>query len=137
MSIGGLPTLNVALNITSAVLLIIGRIVIKRQRRDIHKRIMLSALFSSIIFLISYLIYHYNVGTVPYLRHDWTRPLYFAILIPHVILAGLVVPFILAALWYALNGKFDRHKRLVRWVWPVWLFVCVSGIAVYLMLYQV
>jgi putative membrane protein len=76
------------------------------------------------------------VGSVPYLRHDWTRPLYFAILIPHVVLAGLVVPFILVALWFALNKKFDRHKKLVRFVWPVWLFVCVSGIAVYLMLYQ-
>jgi putative membrane protein len=136
VSIGSLPALNVFLNITSAVLLTIGFIFIKKHRPDIHKRIMLSALFSSIVFLVSYLIYHYNVGSVPYLRHDWTRPLYFAILIPHVVLAGLVVPFILVALWFALNKKFDRHKKLVRFVWPVWLFVCVSGIAVYLMLYQ-
>jgi putative membrane protein len=136
VSIGSLPTLNVLLNITSAVLLIIGYIIIKRRRPDIHKRIMLAALFSSIIFLTSYLIYHFQVGSVPYLRHDWTRSLYFAILIPHVILAGLVGPFILLALWFALSDKFDRHKKLARWVWPVWLFVCVSGIAVYFMLYQ-
>ncbi len=96
---------------------------------------MLSALITSFIFLASYLFYHSQVGSIPYARHDWTRPLYFAILIPHSILAAVIVPFIIAAVWYALHQKFDRHKKLVRWVWPAWMFVSLSGIAVYMMLY--
>ena len=97
---------------------------------------MTAALASSTLFLISYLIYHYSAGSVPYPHHDWTRPLYFAILIPHVILATFMVPFILMAVRHAWQGRFDRHKRLTRWVWPVWMFVSVSGVAIYLMLYQ-
>ena len=97
---------------------------------------MTAALASSTLFLISYLIYHYSAGSVPYPHHDWTRPLYFAILIPHGILATFMVPFILMAVRHAWQGRFDRHKRLTRWVWPVWMFVSVSGVAIYLMLYQ-
>jgi putative membrane protein len=131
-----LPTLNATLNFISAVLLTFGFVYIKRQQPRIHKKIMLTALVSSALFLISYLIYHANVGSVPYQHYDWTRPVYFTILIPHVILAGLMVPFILAAVWLALKGKFDKHKKLVKWVWPVWMFVSVSGIVIYLMLYH-
>lgn len=136
MTITDLPALNAIMNFISAALLTIGFIFIKRQKPHIHKRVMLTAVGSSALFLISYLIYHYAVGSVAYPYHDWTRPLYFAILIPHVILAAVMVPFILAAIWYALHQRFDKHKRLVKWVWPVWMFVSVSGLAVYLMLYQ-
>jgi uncharacterized membrane protein YozB (DUF420 family) len=134
--ISNLPTLNAVLNLTSAILLLIGRIQIKRSRADRHQRIMIAALVSSAMFLTSYLVYHAKVGSVPYDRHDWTRPVYFAVLAPHVVLAGLMGPFILAAVYFALRGKFDSHRRLVRWVWPVWMFVSVSGIVVYLMLYH-
>ncbi|SYZ72607.1 conserved membrane hypothetical protein [Candidatus Zixiibacteriota bacterium] len=137
MTIHSFPTIDAILNLISAVLLLSGYVYIKRGRPDIHKKFMLSALGSSFLFLIFYLIYHSQVGSVPYPRHDWTRPLYFAILIPHSILAGLVVPFILTAVWFALKGKFDKHKKLVRWVWPVWMFVSLSGIAVYIMLYRI
>lgn len=131
-----LPHLNVALNALSAVLLTLGFIQIKRGHPNSHKKYMLAALVSSALFLIFYLIYHYNAGSVPYPRHDWTRPLYFAILIPHIILAALMVPFIVAAVLFALRSQFERHKRITRWLWPVWMFVSLSGIAVYLMLYQ-
>ena len=136
MTIRDLPTLNATLNLISAILLLIGRIEIKRLRRDLHKKIMITAMISSLLFLTSYIIYHANVGSVPYSHHDWTRPLYFIILIPHVILAVVMLPFILMAIYYAFKSRFDRHRRLVRFVWPVWMFVSISGIVVYLMLYH-
>lgn len=136
MNVTDLPTVNSVLNAVSATLLLAGRIYIKRNRANLHKKIMLTAVATSALFLISYLIYHGQVGSIPYERYDWTRPIYFAILIPHVILAAVMVPFILAAVWLALKGNFNIHKKIVRFVWPVWMFVSLSGIAVYLMLYQ-
>lgn len=130
-----LPTLNAILNLVSAVLLLLGYIAIKKQQRPVHKRWMLAAMVSSALFLISYLVYHYNVGSVPYPYYDWTRTVYFVILIPHIILAAVMVPFILAAVYFAFRGRFDKHRRLTVWVWPVWMFVSLSGLAVYLMLY--
>lgn len=136
MDFGFLATVNAALNLTSATLLTIGYVNIRRGRQETHRRFMLAALTSSALFLISYLIYHYTVGSVPYPRQDWTRPVYFAILIPHVLLAALMVPFILVAVRHALKQRFEKHRRIMRWVWPVWMFVSVSGIVVYLMLYH-
>ncbi|MGD9900107.1 MAG: DUF420 domain-containing protein [Calditrichaceae bacterium] len=136
MNVQDLPTLNAVLNSISAMFLILGYINIKKGRRDRHKRLMIIALTASLFFLISYLIYHANVGSVPYPYHDWTRPLYFIILIPHIILAAVQAPFIILAVWYALTGHFDKHKKLVHWVWPVWMFVSVSGVIIYFMLYQ-
>ncbi len=136
MNTSDLPHLNALLNAVSAILLISGYISIKKNYPERHKNFMVAALVASLLFLISYLIYHNAIGSVPYPHHDWTRPLYFAILIPHIILAALMVPFIIAAVYYAFREKFDRHRRLVKWVWPVWMFVSLSGIAVYLMLYQ-
>ncbi len=137
MTVRDLPALNALLNATSAVFLILGYVKIKRGRqKDKHKRFMLAALVASLLFLTSYLIYHSQVGSVPYPYHDWTRPLYFLILIPHVILAALMVPFIVLAVWHALHARFNKHKRIVRFLWPVWMFVSFSGIFVYLMLYR-
>ncbi len=136
MTFRDLATLNACLNLASAALLTIGFINIRRGRRDTHRRFMIAAVVSSALFLISYSIYHSHVGSVPYLRHDWTRPLYFAILIPHVALAGLMVPFIVLALWHASRKHFDRHKKITRWLWPVWMFVSASGVVVYIMLYH-
>ena len=131
------PTVNAILNAACALLLVWGRARIKAGERTQHKRIMLTAAVVSALFLTSYLIYHSRVGSVPYPRHDWTRTVYFAILIPHSVLAGLNVPFILTALILALKGRFAAHRRLVRWVWPVWVFVSLSGLAVYGMLYRI
>ncbi len=136
MSLTDLPALNATLNSIAAVLLLFGFITIKQGKRELHKKIMFGALAVSAAFLTSYLIYHYAVGSVPYPKHDWTRPIYFTILIPHVILAAVMTPFILIAVWHALRGRFDKHRKLVKWLWPVWMFVSVSGVIVYLMLYQ-
>ncbi len=132
-----LPTLNAALNTVTSIFLIRGFLAIRRRDRETHRRWMLTALTGSALFLTSYLIYHVNVGSVPYPHYDWTRPLYFAILIPHVILAGVMTPFILTGVVWALRNRFDRHRKLMRWVWPVWMFVSVSGVVIYLMLYRI
>ncbi len=136
MTITDLPLLNASLNSLTAILLIIGYRYIKNGDEVTHKKFMLGALGSSTIFLTSYLIYHYYVGSIPYPYHNWTRPVYFTILIPHVILAALMIPFILTGVWFAIKGKFDQHKRLMKIVFPVWIFVSISGVLVYLMLYQ-
>jgi uncharacterized membrane protein YozB (DUF420 family) len=136
MSVENLPTVNAIFNGCSTILLLAGYIQIKKGSQAAHKGLMIGALISSAFFLTSYLIYHYSAGSVPYQHHDWTRPLYFAILIPHIILAAVMGPFILAAVIYAFKGNFDKHKRLTRWIWPVWMFVSLSGIAVYFMLYH-
>lgn len=135
MTIRDLPALNAILNATSAVLLFFGFVQIKNKNKEAHKKFMLSALVVSALFLISYSIYHAHVGSVPYPRFDWTRPVYFAILIPHVILAAIMTPFILIIVIRAWKSQFEKHKRLARWVWPVWMFVSLSGVIVYFMLY--
>jgi len=135
VNVSNLPTINAILNGISVILLTIGYVQIKRGNPAVHRKFMISAVISSAVFLTTYLIYHYYAGSVPYPHHDWTRPLYFIILIPHVILAAVMVPFILAALYFAFKSKFEKHKKIARWVWPVWMFVSLSGIAVYLMLY--
>ena len=131
-----LPALNAILNTTSTLLLLAGYRFIRRGRISAHRRAMLSAIATSGLFLVSYVIYHYFVGSVPYPRRDWSRPLYFAILIPHIILAPTMLPFIAAAVWHALRGNVEKHRRLVRWVWPVWIFVSLTGVVIYLMLYR-
>lgn len=137
MSYSDLPTLNAVLNLISSVLLTAGYFQIKKKNnRLLHKKTMIGALITSGLFLTSYVIYHLKVGSVPYPHYDWTRTLYFSILIPHVILAAVMTPFIAIAVGFALRGRFDRHKKLVRWVWPVWIFVSVSGVVIYLMLYR-
>ena len=136
MEIRDLPTLNAILNFIAAVLLSLGFVSIRRRLISRHRAFMISAVVFSALFLISYLIYHANVGSIPYQHYNWTRIVYFAILIPHVVLAAVMVPFILAALWYAFRGSFTKHTRITRWLWPVWVFVSVSGVIVYLMLYH-
>lgn len=131
-----LSTVNASLNTLSGILLLAGFIHIKKGNIQTHKKWMIAAFVTSVVFLISYLIYHYEVGSVPYPHYDWTRPIYFAILIPHIILAAVMMPFILALLWFAWREKFDKHRALARWVWPVWMFVSVGGVVIYLMLYH-
>lgn len=97
---------------------------------------MVSAMGVSAVFLTSYLVYHYNVGNVRFSGAGWVRSLYFAILIPHVVLAGVIVPLALTTIWFALRGNFHRHRRIARWTWPLWMYVSVTGVIVYLMLYQ-
>ncbi|MFH2037772.1 MAG: DUF420 domain-containing protein [Candidatus Zixiibacteriota bacterium] len=131
-----LPTLNAVLNAVSAILLFTGYAFIKKKEPVKHKKTMITAVITSALFLISYLMYHQAVGSVPYPRHDWTRIVYFIVLIPHVILAGLMVPFILIGLYFAFSQKFDKHRKLMKFILPVWLFVSLSGIVIYIMLYH-
>ena len=135
ISVAQLPTLNAALNTLSAVLLFTGYRFIKAKNRSAHRVCMLSAFVSSILFLTSYLIYHYHVGSVPFKGQGWVRRIYFTILLTHTILAVTVVPLALITLTRALREKFDAHRRIARWAFPIWLYVSVTGVVVYLMLY--
>jgi putative membrane protein len=136
MTLSMLPAVNATLNSIAAILLVLGFINIKKSKKERHKKFMLAALIVSIAFLTTYLYYHYYAGSTPYPHHDWTRALYFSILIPHIILAALMSPFIIIVVVKAWTGAFQSHKKLARFVWPVWLFVSISGVIVYLMLYQ-
>lgn len=135
MDVRDLPLLNSLLNSTAAILLIIAYVAIRRGDIQRHKRYMLGATFVSALFLTSYLIYHQAVGSVRFTHEGLARTVYFAILIPHVILAAVQVPLIVAVLTFALRGSFARHKRFAKVTWPIWMFVSVTGVLVYLMLY--
>ena len=136
ISIGDLPTLNAVLNGTSAVLLAFGYLFIRRKKVNSHKACMVSAFVTSTLFLVSYLIYHYHAGSKPFLGEGWTRPVYFAILISHVILATVTLPLSIVTLARGLRGRFEKHRSIARWALPIWLYVSVTGVAVYLMLYR-
>src|SRR5215213_9275553 len=136
MSVTDLPAVNATLNATSTVLLITGWILIKRGQRKRHEQFMLAACLTSTLFLISYVIYHAQVGSVPFTGTGVIRTVYFAVLIPHVILAGAIVPPVLLTVSRGLSKKYDKHKRIARWTLPLWLYVSITGVIVYCMLYQ-
>ena len=136
MSVRDLPALNAALNATSAVFLLIGYRFIRRREIRAHRACMLAAFAVSIVFLISYLVYHAQVGSVHFPGTGWVRGVYFTILITHTILAVAVPPLAIITLVRALREQFDRHRRLARWPFPIWLYVSVTGVVVYVMLYQ-
>lgn len=136
MDVRDLPALNALLNTASAVLLVTGYRLIRAGRREAHRRAMTAALLVSALFLTSYLIYHAQVGSVKFQKTGWIRPVYFSILISHTILAACVAPLALVTVWRAWRGRFDRHRRLARITLPLWLYVSVTGVVVYLMLYH-
>ena len=135
MDVHSLPTLNAALNATSAVLLSIGWWLIKQRRIAAHRAVMISAFVTSSLFLTSYVIYHAQVGSKPYPGTGVWRTIYFSILIPHVLLAAVVLPMAIVTLRRGLVRNDRMHKRLARWTLPLWLFVSVTGVVVYLLLY--
>jgi uncharacterized membrane protein YozB (DUF420 family) len=130
------PGLDASLNGTSAVLLLIGRGLIKRGRMMAHRAVMITALISSSLFLASYLYYHWHVGSVHFQGQGWVRTLYFTILISHTFLAAVIVPMIIVTFSRALRERYDRHRAIARWTYPLWLYVSVTGVVVYLMLYR-
>jgi uncharacterized membrane protein YozB (DUF420 family) len=136
VSVTDLPALNATLNAIAAVLLIVGYRLIRGGRREAHRRAMLAAFATSTLFLISYVVYHANAGSRPFPGQGPIRIVYFAILITHVILAAAIVPLVLITLVHGLRERFDRHRRIARWTLPLWLYVSVTGVLVYLMLYQ-
>ena len=131
------PKINATLNGCSAALLITGRVLISRGRMMAHRAVMLTAVATSSLFLVSYLYYHYHVGSMHFRGTGWTRHVYFAILISHTILAVIILPMVLITLTRALREQFDRHQAIARWTFPLWLYVSVTGVVIYLMLYQI
>ena len=135
--LSSLPALNASLNATSALLLMAGYFFIRRKRITAHKVAMISAFVVSTLFLACYLYYHYHHGSTPFPGHGWVRPLYFTILISHIVLAAAILPLALITLSRAWKGQFSRHKRIARWTLPLWLYVSVTGVVIYWLLYRV
>jgi uncharacterized membrane protein YozB (DUF420 family) len=131
-----LPELNASLNATSAVLLAIGWRFIKAGRIVPHRRCMIAAFVTSSLFLVSYIVYHAHIGSKPFTGVGAIRYVYFSILIPHVTLAAAVLPLAIVTLWRGLRRDDERHRRIAKWTLPIWLFVSVTGVIVYLMLYR-
>jgi uncharacterized membrane protein YozB (DUF420 family) len=131
-----LPHVNALLNATSAVFLITGYVLIRAGRETAHKRSMIAALICSAAFLTSYVVYHLHAGSRPFTGTGAIRGIYFAILITHVVLAAAILPLVLMTATRGLRSQFDRHVRIARWTLPLWLYVSVTGVIVYLMLYQ-
>jgi putative membrane protein len=136
MSIHDLPVVNATLNATAAILLVWGYVLIRRRSIAAHRKVMLGAFATSSVFLACYLIYHFNVGSVRFPRTGAIRTVYLSILATHTALAITVPPLAIVTLNRGLRERFDRHRRIARWALPVWLYVSVTGVIVYLMLYQ-
>jgi len=130
------PVINASLNGTSAVLIGTGRVLIGRGRVAAHRACMIAAVVCSSAFLVSYLWYHAHVGSVRFPGHGAVRPVYFAILISHTLLAAAVVPLVIITLARGLRSRFDRHRAIARWAYPIWLYVSVTGVVIYVMLYH-
>jgi uncharacterized membrane protein YozB (DUF420 family) len=135
-SVSDLPLVNASLNGIATVLLIVGYVCIRRRRIAAHRAAMVAAFSTSVLFLISYLIYHAHAGSKPFPGQGPIRVVYFAILITHIVLAATIPPLAGVTLWRAYRRRFDRHMRIARWTLPLWLYVSITGIIVYLMLYQ-
>ena len=137
MGVTVLPTLNAILNGTAAVLLACGYAMIRRRRIGAHRACMLAAFAASMLFLTSYTVYHARTGSHPFAGYGLVRPVYFSILVSHVLLAVLIVPLAIVTLTRALRAHYIRHRQIARWTLPVWLYVSVTGVVIYVMLYRV
>ncbi len=136
MTLSDLPLLNASLNALAGVLLVIGYVLIRRKRIRQHRAVMISAFVVSTLFLVSYVIYHANIGSRPFTGEGPIRTVYFVILITHVVLAAAVPPLALITLSRGLRARVDRHVAIARWTLPIWLYVSVTGVIVYVMLYR-
>ena len=136
MTVHDLPAINATLNALSGVLLLIGYILIRARRIAQHRRVMLAAFATSTVFLICYVVYHAQVGSVRFTRQGIVRPIYFTVLITHVVLAAAVLPLALVTLSHGLSARYARHRAIARWTFPIWLYVSITGVLVYVLLYQ-
>ena len=134
--VSALPAVNAFLNGTSAVLLTVGFAFIRRRNVGAHRACMLAAFAVSTLFLVCYVVYHAQAGSVPFQGRGWIRPVYFALLLSHIVLATAIVPLALTTLYQAWSARFDRHRRIAHWTLPIWLYVSVTGVLVYWMLYH-
>jgi putative membrane protein len=137
MTLSDLPAINAGLNSLSTVFLTAGYIFIRRQQQVAHRNCMMGAVISSALFLTCYIIYHYNAGRTTFRDPAWFRPIYLTILLTHTILAVAIVPMVLMTLYRAARRQFDRHKRISRWTWPIWIYVSVTGVLIYFLLYHI
>ena len=138
MEAAQLPAVNAALNFLSTIFLVCGYLFIRCENQSAHQKCMVGALATSAIFLGCYLYYHFTIEAVTrFSDPGWFRPIYLALLVTHVVLAIAMLPFIFLALWHAWKGDFDKHRKFAKWAWPVWLYVSVTGVLVYLILYQI
>lgn len=137
MTLQDLPWINAVLNGTSALLVTAGLILIRRGRRNAHRWCMLGALGVSALFLTSYLYYHAHAGRTVFREPEWFRPLYLVILLTHTVLAAVIVPMVLTTVALALRQRWEAHRRWARWTWPIWLYVSVTGVLIYLLLYRI
>jgi putative membrane protein len=136
LSVHDLPAVNASLNALSGVLLVVAYTLIRNRQIERHRQVMLAAFATSSLFLVCYVVYHAQVGSVRFTRQGFVRPLYFAILITHVTLAAAVLPLAIITLSRGLKGRFVQHRRIARWTLPIWLYVSVTGVLVYVLLYQ-
>ena len=136
ITVHDLPAVNASLNALSGTLLLIGYVLIRAKRIAAHRAFMIAAFTASALFLICYVIYHAQVGSVPFQRHGAVRPIYFTILITHVLLAFTVLPLAIVTLTRGLKGRYPQHRRIARWTFPIWMYVSVTGVLVYVLLYQ-
>lgn len=136
MELSAFPALNASLNATCAVLLVVGWVLIKSGRREAHRWTMVAAFLCSAVFLACYLWYHFHAGSVRFQKTGPIRTVYFTILLTHTVLATAVLPVILRTLFLAAKGRFEEHRRWARWAFPIWLYVSVTGVSVYWMLYR-
>jgi putative membrane protein len=136
ITVHDLPAVNASLNALSGVLLLCGYLLIRARRIALHRAVMIAAFATSSLFLICYLVYHAQVGSVPFPRQGFVRPLYFTILITHVVLAASVPPLAIVTITRGLRGRYPQHRRIARWTFPIWMYVSVTGVLVYVLLYQ-
>lgn len=136
MTVHELPAINASLNALSGVLLLCGYTLMRLRRIELHRKFMIAAFAASSLFLICYVVYHAQVGSIRFTRVGFVRPLYYTILITHVALAIAVVPLALVSLTRGLQGRYPQHRRIARWTFPIWLYVSVTGVLVYVLLYQ-
>jgi putative membrane protein len=132
-----LPPVQASLNITAATLMTTGYYFIRNGNRSAHKACMISALAVSTLFFIFYLYYHSVVGNIPFAGEGMIRPIYFTVLTTHVILAAAIVPLVITTVVFVLRGKFDRHRKIARWTLPIWLYVSVTGVVIYLLAFHI
>ncbi len=143
MQLQDLPLINAILNSCSALLLLAGYVAIKRDQKERHKRCMVSALITSALFLTCYVIYHVGMQRVYGSAHTrfvdpaWFRPWYLALLASHLLLAIAIVPMVLMTVYHAIRGNFEKHRKIARWTWPCWMYVSVTGVVIYLLLYRI
>ena len=136
LTLHDLPAVNATLNGISGVLLLIGYVLIRSRKVELHRKVMLAAFTTSSLFLVCYVVYHAQVGSVRFTRQGVVRPIYYTILTTHVTLAAAVLPLAIVTLSRGLSARFDRHRRIARWTLPIWLYVSVTGVLVYVLLYQ-